>query len=347
MAKDFDQEIEERLAESVDDGLDDAADEEAEAIDAELEEGTSAEDTEDTEQPDEPGEVGEIDQPEAKTPESDEPLIAPKTWPEEWKNTFNSLPAEAQKVLSQMNKDMVNGFNRRMGQMASRERELSGLQKSIQPHMDRLQRAGMNPEVAIQRALAWDAHIAQNGPKGILEMAQAYGIDPQALTQGTGQQEYMTPTERSLQQKLDDMQRQLMGTQAQFQNQSREAQQRQRLLREENANRAIQGFMHAKDPSGKPLHPHFEHLAPMMTRLLQSQVAQNMDQAYEMAASLDPDVKAARERARQAAERKANERKVEQVRKASNAGITSKSTGRNSNKSFEDEVAAEYRKRTA
>lgn len=270
--------------------------------------------------------------------------LAPHTWPAEWKETFNKLAPEAKAISLQMNAFMEQGFQKKMGMLGKKGRELDSIERAVKPHMDRLHRAGLAPEIAIQRALAWDLHIQQNGAQGLADMAKAYGFDP-AQIQPQGEQEYMTPTERSLKKQLEAVLQQVNGfqqNQNQWTQQQQEAWQRQQ---EDWAVNTLQQFVTATDPSGKPLHPHVPRLQGMMARLINSRLAGSLDEAYEMAENLDPETRAARQR--QAAMSQADVGKVEQVRKASNvgSGIVTKPTVQGGKMKEEDFLAAEYSKK--
>lgn len=343
----FEEEIErahEELADEDGNPIDSEEEIEDEVAGTEEPEAEEAEESEETaEDGEEPDEGGESDQP---TAENDEELLPPHTWPGEWKEQFNALPAEAKQVMLKMNSDMVKGFSQKMGQLGRQKRELDGLQRSVQPHMERLQRAGETPETVIQKLLSWDAHLKQHGAQGFADMAKAYGFD---LAQAQpDQQEYMTPAERTMKQELDQLKAAVQGTQGQFQQSQQAAQMQQRQIAEAQAGRVLADFVNEKDPDGKPSHPYVERVAPVMVGLMQTGQAQDLKSAYDMAVWANPETRTALEKRRQAEAAKANKRKVEKVRKASKAGITSKSSGKgDSAKSFADEVEALYEKKTA
>ncbi len=343
----FEQEIDEKhreLANEDGDFLDDLDEIEGEVDETDEPEETEQEESSDGEEAEETEEVV------SETEEED--LLAPHTWPGEWKETFTKLPADAKKVMLRMNSDMVNGFSQKMGQLGRMKRELDGLQKSVQPHMDRLQRAGISPEIAIQRALQWDAYIEQNGAKGLMEYAKAKGLDPGQLSQ-TGQEEYLTPTERQMKQELDSLRQAHQQMQQFVQHQNQTTQQQSLAQRAAHANRVLHDFVNEKNPDGKPAHPLVSNestaplVAPFMADLIQTGKARDLKQAYDMAVWAIPETRQILERQRSKANSEANKRKVDSVRRASKAGITSKSPGKQKSDTWDDEVDALLRKQSA
>jgi len=266
------------------------------------------------------------EQPEAvKTPLAATETIAPHSWKQEWKDSFNKITDPTMKsAILEQNRNMDRAFTQKMTELATIKRDLGGVQSSLQPHMERLQRAGISPDVAIQRSLAWDAHIQRDPQKGIQDMAKAYGVDLSQTVQR--EQEYLTPTERQLRdqaQQANQSVQQIQAQMAEWQHQQQQAEWNQRAS---NAQNMLDQFMNARDETGNPLHPYIEHVAPMMTQLIQTNVAPDLETAYRMAEKWSPDIQAARERSRQAEQVKAARAKADKVRKAS-GGIVSKPTG--------------------
>ena len=273
-------------------------------------------------------------------------LLAPHTWSAEWKQAFAEVPPAARKVLLEQNTNMNRAFTNKMTELANVRKETEGLRKSVTPHTERLQRAGIAPAVAVERALAWDAHMQKDPVQGISDYAKAYGID---LAQVKGNQDeeitkYMTPTERALYESNKQRESEVAGIKSEFQ-QFQEHQQRQAYAnRQRNAHAMLTQFMNAKDNAGNPLHPYIEHVAPMMTDLIKKDLATDLDDAYEKATLLNPEVRAALLNRRKADPQGEKKRQVEKVRKASSSGIVAKrgTKGRKEPRSTEDQVLAAY-----
>ena len=259
----------------------------------------------------------------------EEALLAPHTWQDEWKDGFNSIQDRAmQQAILDQNANMNKAFTDKMTNVAELRRDLDGIKGAMQPHMERLQRAGITPDVAVQRSLAWDAHIQQNPAQGIMDMAKAYGVDLSATIQSqTESDQYLTPMERQLRQ---DGQAQAQSVQ-QLQQQMvqwNDHQQRQEWQgRQQNAYAMLDTFMNAKDDSGNRLHRYIEHVDHRMTQLVQENNL-GLEAAYSLATSESPEIQAAQTKSRQAAQVKATKDKAEKVRKASRSGIVGKSSGK-------------------
>jgi hypothetical protein len=283
-------------------------------------------------------------EPEA-APRQTRPDVAPHTWPKEWKDNFNNLPPEQRQEMLELNHQMNSGFTQKMEAMALERKGLDGVRNAMTPHQNRLERAGISPEVAVQRSLAWDAHIQNNPQQGILDMARAYGVDlSQAIP--SAQEQYLTPTERAIQAQVQGTNQSVQQIQAEVQ-QWREQQQASEFgVRQQNAHAMLNEFMNAKDGSGNPLHPFIEHAAGRMTHYIQTGAAGNLDEAYEMAAAIDPEIKAARARTRQTQTVLSGKRKVDKVRRASHSGIVGKTSGKGPKveRTTEEQVSAAYDK---
>lgn len=271
--------------------------------------------------------------------------LPPHTWPAEWKETFNKLPPEAQALALRQNELMERGFQEKMGKLGRKGRELDSIERSVKPHLERLQRAGISPDVAIQRALGWDAYIAEHGPRGLVDMARAYGFDPAAM-QPQREEVYLTPTERQMRQQLEEMQRKLDEFGQQSRDTTQQQQERWQREREDAVAGQLHAFMSETDPtSGQPKHPYLPHVQHVMARLINGRVATSLEEAYDMAVRLNPDIQAALER--QAA-LTTGARKVDEVRAASNAGnIVSKTPVTPGKGSFEQTLRAEASRRRA
>lgn len=297
------------------------------------------------EDPDVPRETSEeVDEPAVAAETSDDPLVAPHTWKPEWKENFNKITdPDMKKAILEQNQNMNRGFTERMTELATIKRDLMGVSQAVQPHTERLQRAGISPDVAIQRSLAWDAHIQQNPQQGILDMAKAYGVDLGQVTQ-QGNQEYLTPAERRLQEQAQMANQSVQQVQQQMEQWQQHQQQQEFAARQANAHQVLDEFIHAKDETGNPKHPYVEHVAPLMTQIIQSQMAPDLETAYRMAEQWSPDIQQAREQARKAEQVKAAKEKAEKVRKASGGIVGKPGSKGSSSRTMEQQIEATYNK---
>lgn len=283
----------------------------------------------------------------------EEALLAPHTWPEEWKDAFAGLtevnpedynPRQLQQMLLDQNQNMTKAFTQKTQGIAEERRELSGIRNSLQPHHERLQRAGIPPDVAIQRSLAWDAHIQRDPVQGIMDMAHAYGVDLAATVQSNTQEEqYLTPFERQLRDENQGLRQNVQQVSTQMQQWQQMQQNQEWQGRQSNAHAMLDEFMNAKDEAGNQMHPYIEHVAPRMTQLIQENRL-GLDQAYMVATSENPQIQQAREKSRKAQLLRDNKAKAQKVRQASRSGIVGKSsgTGQASAMTAEQQVEAAY-----
>lgn len=344
MATDFEKQlIGEHKRISKEEGVTDDFEEE---IEEEIEEGAEIEEPE-TEEPevgesDEQEETEEAEEPAAKA-EDDTPLIPPHTWPEDLKKDFSELPRVAQKRMLEINGNLYKGFQQRMTEVGRLGRELGSVQQAVKGHAERLHRAGIDPATAIQRALAWDAHISQNGPQGLLDMAKAYGFDP-AQIQQPANQEYMTPTERQLQEQVATLSQAFQQREQDSLQRQQQWQHSQRQAHEQRAVQQLEGFMQETGPDGKLKHPYVDHVANNMARLITSGVVNTLEDAYEMAAMRSPEIKAALESQRQAARVHEQRQKAAKARNASEGIIAKSPDKQGGSMDFESQLRATARK---
>jgi hypothetical protein len=274
------------------------------------------------------------------------PVLAPHTWPDDWKQAFNAVNPQMQGIMVEQHKLMNKAFSSRMMELGKRRRELEGVEKAISPHIQRLHRAGIGPETAVMRALGWDEHIQKDPQQGIRDMAQAYGVNLGELSKPSAQERYMTPAERALQEENRNLAGRLENIE---QSQARYAQAQQQSAwrqRQARAYRMLQEFMNATDDKGNQLHPYIEHVAPTMTKLIDNGMAEDLEDAYNKATAMSPQIREARDTFREA-KRKEDARKAAQKARKASGGIVETGGRRGKakgQKTFEDRVAETYDK---
>jgi hypothetical protein len=181
--------------------------------------------------------------------------------------------------------------------------------------------------------LAYAEQLAKDPKSTIPQLAKLYGVDLGALV---AEQPYVDPQVAQLQSQLQQLQQQQqMSVQ-----QSQQAQYN-RLMDE------IRSFETAADESGNPKHPHFNRVFDRMVRLVRAEEAKSIQDAYEMAISLDKELQA--EMAEEARKQEALA-KAADAKKAADASRTVKSKATNAgappSKSLRDDIAASIREMT-
>jgi hypothetical protein len=151
------------------------------------------------------------------------------------------------------------------------------MQEAIEPYLPTIQGMGLTPEKAVSALMQADYTLRTAPPQQKMQLfaqlAQSYGINlgamganPQAAPQNS-----VDPLVWQLQNELNNVRGEVMGWK-----QQQEMQQNQQLLGE------INQFSLKAD--------HFEEARPTMIQLLQSGMAETLEDAYEKAIRLNPDL---------------------------------------------------------
>jgi hypothetical protein len=150
------------------------------------------------------------------------------------------------------------------------------MQEAIAPYLPTIQGMGLTPEKAVSALMQADYTLRTAPPQQkmqlFMQLAQSYGI--QLPTNGQMPQQpqaQVDPLVWQLQNELNNVRGEVMGWK-----QQQEMQQNQQLLGE------INQFSMKAD--------HFEEARPTMIQLLQSGMAETLEEAYEKAIRLNPDL---------------------------------------------------------
>lgn len=152
-------------------------------------------------------------------------------------------------------------------------------ERTIQPYMQNLAAAGVDPVAAAGHLFASEHALRHGTPQQRLQMihkiASDYGIDLNQAQEYSANQPYVDPQVSQLQSELQRMQGWI-----EQQNQAREWQEREAL------NSAIEAF------KSDPAHTYFESVRNDMAGLLQAGLATDLKDAYEKAIYANPTVRA-------------------------------------------------------
>lgn len=201
------------------------------------------------------------------------PAQAPNTWTPAARAKFAGLEPDVQSEIVKREQDMARAIT-----MHDQERTFGKSVKDVVgPYLPMIQAEGATPETAIQSLLNTAYRLRTSSPqeKGVLlaNLARQYGADMSAFN-GDQEQVQIDPTVQALQQKLQ----QLEG----FINQQHTQQQTQS---EHNLLRDINAFQ------ADPAHPHFERVGQEMAGLIKAGLAANLQEAYDKAIYMQPDVR--------------------------------------------------------
>jgi hypothetical protein len=206
--------------------------------------------------------------PEAATPEPALPAIeAPQSLPDDVKKQWSTLPRAIQEVWSKREGEThakITADGERLKSLGAFE-ELS---TSIQ---DRLKQVNAPAPEYFRRLADADKLLVTNGPAGLRQIAEMYGIDPRAAF-GVGQPGQGQPTDPNLSALLQKV----GALESQLTQQTKAAE----SAKIADANAKIDAF--------KKNAPHFDKVEAIMTKLYEP--GMELQQLYDMATKAHPEV---------------------------------------------------------
>lgn len=246
------------------------------------------------------------------TPAADEPKgeDVPEHWPEGRKQAYASIKdEEARKLVLEMSKDMEAAHTKRSQEVAEERRQIDSALEPLKPV---LEQHGLDSVSGVRELTKFYQDLQpyvkglQQNPKETIQMlARQYGVE----LDGLEADEYIDPDVKALKDEIA----QLKG----FIGQQTQAQQQAEM---QTYQQKVQEFANAKDESGEPKHPHFETVKKEMSRLLAGGLAASLEDAYERAVYLKPELREQLTQqqisAKLAEERKKQQEEVEKAKKA-------------------------------
>lgn len=198
---------------------------------------------------------------------------APNTWTPSAKAKFATLEPDVQAEIMKRETDMARAIT-----LHDQDRSFGKTVKDVvTPYLPMIQAEGATPETAIQSLLNTAYRLRTSSPqeKGVLlaNLARQYGADMSAFS-GDQEQAQIDPTVAALQSKLQ----QLEGFITQQHTQ-------QQTVAEQNLLRDINAFQ------ADPAHPHFEKVGQDMAGLIKAGLAANLQEAYDKAIYMHPEVR--------------------------------------------------------
>jgi hypothetical protein len=206
--------------------------------------------------------------------EEEEPPVwrrPPASWKKDFHEVWQKADPKMQEYAWQREEQMRAGVE----PLLSKAQFADAMQEAISPYMNTIQGLGLQPEKAVAALMEADHKLRNSDPQTkmqyFMQLAQSYGINLGAM-QGqapTAAPNSVDPMVYQLQNELNKVRGEVMGWK-----QQQEMVENQTLLNEIN-----QFSLKAE---------HFEDVRPTMIQLLQSGVAQTLDEAYDKAIRLDP-----------------------------------------------------------
>lgn len=195
-------------------------------------------------------------------------------WPQNFKDTFPTLPREAQEFLLETHSHMLSGLNQRFNELADIRRTSETIEQALQP-LDGVSRLKGIPKPTLVGMMAQHIkNIMDDNYSGSLTFLNEIGVDVNKLVE---QQPFVTETEKALQQQVQQANQQSMQVnQALAQMQQAENQ------------RAIDAFAAETDENGAPKWPRFEELRFEMGNMWNQGMRYDLPTLYKMAEVRNP-----------------------------------------------------------
>ncbi len=221
-------------------------------------------------------------QPDAKPDgQAVQPSGPPPGWSQEAKASWATLSPAIQAAVIKREQEVSSGFAQ-YGQIAQRHKEFEQI---VTPRRQYYAGQGISDTEAVNNLWLWFEALQNSPSKAFPELAQRFGIDLSTVIPGAqadaDQSSYIDPVVQSLQNEIQQLRGQVGQVTGTFQQQAQER------TRQELAN-------FAKDK------PHFEAVRVSMGRLMQAGMANSLDEAYQQALALNPEIQAQIQRDQQA-----------------------------------------------
>jgi hypothetical protein len=229
----------------------------------------------------------------------------PQSWPKEQVDLWTKLDQPARDYILRREGEFEKGMTRN----SEKYKPYEELDRVFEPWREKWALEGASPAAKVQQLLAAQAYLDRSPAEGLAWLANSYGIDLRQLA-GAGSQ--------AQPQNNDPVVARLQAELAELKSYATHQQQREH----QTFMSSVQSEIDAFQKSGKA--PHFEALKKDIAGLLQSGMAASLQDAYDRAVWLNPDVRQkAIEEQRIADAKKASEQ-AEAAKKA--AGINVRGT---------------------
>lgn len=300
---------------------------------------------------DEPEQSGEPTQEEVEA--ALEALSPPEKWDRRYKEVFNAWAEhpngrewqeaildyykEQQGYTTQVEQERAE-LRRQYEQAEQYLRNVSGV---VQPYQQFLAEAGVTPDQAIRQGLGLMMQLRQDPKATLKRLAELTRTN----LSSDDQEEWKTPEQKMIEE-LNNRLNQMQET-----DQQRQQRQAQEALyrRQEETERQLNAFAEAKDESGNLTHPHLEKVQGVMAELINGREAVRksnpglepltLDDAYERACQLTPEVAQAVQQGQEAARLSRADREAKQAREATKRVKTGSAGSNKTKKSLRDDIA--------
>lgn len=225
----------------------------------------------------------------------------PASWKKDYHEPWNTVDDRVKEYVWTREEQMRKGVE----PLLSKAQYADAMQAALDPYMNTIQGLGLKPEQAIG-ALAQADHVLRTAPpeqkvQYLMQLAQQYGINLNGAQQSAPA---VDPNFYALQNELNSVRGEVLNWK-----QQQEAAQNQALLGE------INNFSQKAE--------HFEEVRPTMIQLLQSGMAESLEEAYDKAIRLDPGLFNSIQQAQQAQEIAKKSSELNRAAKAARAAAVS------------------------
>jgi hypothetical protein len=238
-----------------------------------------------------------------------EPQVEPPVWerpPTSWKKDYHEVWTTADPKLKEYAWQREEEMKRGVEPLLSKAQFADQIQQAIEPYQNNLKSLGIEPPQAIKALMDADNVLRHGTPQQKAQMfaslSQQYGVNLGEI--GNLQQQPVDPTVSALQNELYSVKNEVMTWK-----QQQEAAQNQALLGE------IDTFAQKAE--------FFEDARPTMIQLLNSGMAQNLEDAYNKALRLDEALSSKLQQSQQAQAEAAKRESANKAAKAARAAAVS------------------------
>ena len=234
----------------------------------------------------------------------------PASWRKDYHEDWKTAPARIQEYAYQREEQMKAGYE----PLKAKAEYADQMQEAVQPYLQTIQGLGIDPPRAVKALLEADHALRYSTPEQKLQLfsrlAQQYGVNL-GQVQDLPQQTPVDPMVYSLQNELNSVRGEINGWKQQ---------------QEQAQNSALLGEINQFSQKVE----HFEEARPVMIQLLQSGVATDLQDAYEKAVRLDPNLFDVVQQSRQAevdAQKRAAANKAAKSARAAAVSVKSSTPG--------------------
>lgn len=244
--------------------------------------------------------------------EAEQPLWSrpPLSWKKDYHQAWATVDPKVREYVWQREEQMRKGVE----PLLTKAQFADKMAQAIEPYLPTIRGMGLDEAAAVQALMKADHTLRTSDAQTRLQMfsqlAQQYGVDLSALTGGASipgaaaPQPSFDPRLIQLQNELTNIRGEVVGWK-----QQQEAAQAAQLQNE------IYAFAQQAE--------HFETVRPTMVQLLQSGVAQDLQDAYDKAIRLDSDLFAQMQQAQQAQQQATRSAELNKAAKAARAAAVS------------------------